>query len=158
MVRRVSTIVGAALVMTIGAGSALAEGPSGPDSGETPDAVEQAPPAPTTEEATEAPPTGPVVVPPSPLEVPQAVYPPEALAAGLEADVVLVLDISAEGLVTAAQSKAPVGHGFDEAAVEAILRMRFQPATVDGVPQAVRVNYTYRFTIAQKEALSLIHI
>ncbi|MDP6943928.1 MAG: energy transducer TonB, partial [Myxococcota bacterium] len=115
---------------------------------ETPDETREGESSPA--DGKETAPEGPVVVPPRPLEVPQAVYPPEALAAGLEADVVLVLDISAEGVVTAADPKVVVGHGFDEAAVAAILRMRFEPATVDGVPRPVRVNYTYRFTIEKK--------
>ena len=92
----------------------------------------------------------PRVVPPRAVEVPTATYPPQALEDGLEADVLLELDVAADGLVTAVSVVTPVGHGFDEAAVAAVRGMGFEPATVDGEPTAVRIRYTYRFTIEEK--------
>ena len=100
--------------------------------------------------AEEPQPTGPVIVPPAVLELPAAVYPPAALEANVQADVVFVIDIAVDGAVSAAVVDTPAGHGFDEAAMEAVLRMRFSPATVDGVATPVRIKYTYRFTIEER--------
>ena len=47
-------------------------------------------------EAGESEETEPVVVPPKALEVPRAEYPPEALEAGIEAQVTFLLDLDAE--------------------------------------------------------------
>jgi TonB family protein len=81
-----------------------------------------------------------------------AAYPPEAQAAGLEGDVVLVLDIDATGAVLRAEPAAPVGHGFDESAVAAARLFRFRPAMRDGTPVAVRIQYLYRFTLSPPAA------
>ncbi len=119
------------------------EAPAQPaDSG----AEEAAPDAPKPAQEQE----GPVIVPPRPLAVPKAVYPEAAFEAGIQADVVLLIDIDVEGAVTQAEVKTPAGQGFDEAAVAAVKTMRFSPATVDGVPTPVRIAYTYRFTIEKK--------
>ncbi|MCB9730481.1 MAG: TonB-dependent receptor [Deltaproteobacteria bacterium] len=92
----------------------------------------------------------PVIVPPRALGEARADYPPEALEAGVEADVVLQLDVLADGTVGEVSVKEPAGQGFDEAAVAAVKTLRFEPATVDGVPTPVRITYTYRFRIEQR--------
>ncbi len=92
------------------------------------------------------------MVPPQVLEVPQANYPEEALEKGLEAAVGLALTIQADGTVTDVEVVSPAGMGFDEAAVEAVGRMRCLPATVDGEPTPVRITYTYRFELEEKPA------
>src|SRR3954471_24090036 len=79
-------------------------------------------------------------------------YPPEAEKAGLEANVVLKLTVDKEGNVTAADVLEPVGHGFDEAAQAAALKFKFKPATKDGVPFAVKIKYSYAFTLKVVEA------
>src|SRR6185503_18182433 len=71
------------------------------------------------------------------------VYPPAALAAGLSADVPLLLDLDAGGLVTAAEVTRPAGNGFDEAA--AAREMEFTPAEIDGKPAAIRIEYVLHF-------------
>lgn len=111
------------------------------------------PPAPDVAPASESPPAPaqPVIVPPRALAVPKAVYPVEAFEAGVQADVMLLIDIDVEGAVSRVEVKVPVGQGFDEAAVAAVQTMRFSPATVDGVLTPVRISYTYRFTIEKKE-------
>jgi len=58
-------------------------------------------------------------------------YPPAAAAAGLEAAVKVRLTIDATGAVTDAVVVAPVGNGFDEAAVAAARQYRFRPAEWD---------------------------
>lgn len=78
----------------------------------------------------------------------EAPYPEEARGAGLEARVVLEVDISKSGEVTRAVVVAPAGHGFDEAALEAVRQFHFSPAEVDGKPSAVRIHYAYDFVLA----------
>ena len=77
----------------------------------------------------------------------EATYPPEAQAQKLEGRVVLSIDISASGEVTRAEVVEPAGHGFDEAALDAVRQFRFTPAEVDGKPSAVRITYAYDFVL-----------
>ncbi|GMV44096.1 MAG: TonB-dependent receptor [Myxococcales bacterium] len=82
------------------------------------------------------------------LDFQEATYPPEALAEGVEADVLLQLDVDADGGVTAVEVLEPVGlYGFDEAAVEAARAFRFRPAESASGPVPVRIQYRYSFTI-----------
>jgi TonB family protein len=77
----------------------------------------------------------------------EATYPEQARQAGLEARVLLEVDISATGEVTRAVVLTPAGHGFDEAALEAVLHFHFSPAEVAGKPSAVRIQYGYDFVL-----------
>ncbi len=74
-------------------------------------------------------------------------YPAQALADGIHdtIEVRLVLTIDAAGTVTNAVVDVPVGHGFDEAALEAARKLVFDPATRDGRPVAAKFRYLYRF-------------
>jgi TonB family protein len=79
-------------------------------------------------------------------------YPPGALAAGLEADVLLRLELDAEGRVrTATVVELAPASAFDadfaRAAVAAAERFLFRPARLDGAPIPVRLGYRLRFTI-----------
>ena len=93
-------------------------------------------------------PKKPVIVLPELVQFVDADYPPEAIKAGLQADVVLKLTVDREGNVTKADVPDPVGNGFDEAAQAAALRFKFKPATRDGVPIAGITLYRYHFTLA----------
>jgi TonB family protein len=75
-------------------------------------------------------------------------YPKAALDAGIHdtVEVSLILTIDATGVVTRAVVEKPVGHGFDEAAVEAAQKLTFDPATRDGKPVAAKTRFVYRFT------------
>jgi TonB family protein len=75
-------------------------------------------------------------------------YPKQALDAGFHdaVEVSLILTIDATGVVTRAVVEKPVGHGFDEVAVEAAQKLEFEPATRDGKPTAARTRFVYRFT------------
>ncbi|WNZ63135.1 energy transducer TonB [Myxococcus sp. MxC21-1] len=75
----------------------------------------------------------------------EAIYPPEAAAQQLEGTVVMWVDISETGAVSNVEVSQPAGHGFDEAAVEAVRQFQFEPAEVDGVPAPVRIEYAYQF-------------
>ncbi|MBN2193262.1 MAG: TonB-dependent receptor [Polyangiaceae bacterium] len=83
----------------------------------------------------------------------KADYPKAAEEQGIEAEVVLLLDISAEGKVEAVgivEPATPAGMGFDEAAMVAAQQFEFEPAELDGKPVAVQLSYRYRFTLAPK--------
>lgn len=85
------------------------------------------------------------------LSVPAA-YPQGAAASGLTADVRLLITIDANGLVSNARVDKAVGHGFDEAALEAVKQFQFSPGEVDGSPAAVQVEYLYHFTLTPPTA------
>ena len=73
------------------------------------------------------------------------IYPPEAYKMGIEGKVDLRVGIDENGEVRQVKIVGKAGHGFDEAARDALRRFRFSPArTSDG--KAVAVNITYRFS------------
>jgi TonB family protein len=85
--------------------------------------------------------------PPALVEFVEATYPPEAAALGLAASVRLRVTIAADGHVDNAVIAEPVGHGFDEAALQAVRQFRFSPAEIDGVPAPVQIEYVYHFVL-----------
>lgn len=106
----------------------------------------QAAPAPTIE-------AGQLSKPPTQTKFVTADYPKEAFAQGIEADVVLLLDIDEQGQVSGAavlEPAQPGDMGFDEAAVAAALSFEFEPAELDGKPIAIQISYRYRFIIEKK--------
>jgi len=91
------------------------------------------------------------LVPPVLVSEVAADYPERALAEAVEAEVVLEIDIDAEGQVEGVSvlvPAEPTGYGFDEAAVEAVSQYEFEPATEAGIPVPVRITYRYRFALA----------
>src|SRR5579859_4764894 len=88
------------------------------------------------------------VVPPHVTTDTGVTYPEQAIHDGVAAPttVTLRLAIDARGVVTEATLEEPRGHGFDEAALEAARRLRFTPATRDGIPVAARIRFQYVFT------------
>ncbi|RJS24091.1 ligand-gated channel protein [Corallococcus sp. H22C18031201] len=90
-------------------------------------------------------PAGVLTKPPALTRQVEATYPPEAAAQQLEGTVVMVIDISETGAVTAVEVSQPAGHGFDEAAMAAVKQFEFEPAEVDNVPAPVRIQYAYQF-------------
>ncbi len=77
-----------------------------------------------------------------------APYPPGALEAGLEAEVLLELALDAGGRVIDVQVITAAGHGFDEAAERAAWNFVFTPALdAAGAPVDARIRYLYRFTL-----------
>ncbi|HEU4538409.1 MAG TPA: TonB family protein, partial [Polyangiaceae bacterium] len=146
-----------ALLAALGASASLCpapafaqSAPAGPPAAAAPAAPPPAgaPAAPATPAAPTAP-TAPAAPPGVEMPVLQnfveAPYPPEAEKAGLEGDVILQLDIAADGRVSKATVINPAGHGFDEAAVQAAQKFVFQPARRNGKPIAARINYRYGF-------------
>jgi protein TonB len=75
-------------------------------------------------------------------------YPPDAMRAGFEGDVVLRLLIDSDGSIAKVEVVSDPGQGLAAAARKAILaEYRFSPAKVNGVPVATTVPFTIHFTI-----------
>lgn len=83
--------------------------------------------------------------PPQLLQSAEPVYPEEAKAEKLTGDVVMQVDIGADGKVGDVQVLQSAGHGFDEAAVAAVKQFVFSPAEIDNQPAPVRIQYTLHF-------------
>lgn len=74
-------------------------------------------------------------------------YPESARADGIEADVPLELVVSPAGTVETARVLRPAGHGLDQAALDAVRAYRFTPATHDGHPVRVRMQWLVQFRL-----------
>lgn len=95
------------------------------------------------------------IAPPQPLPAAPLAYP--AAGNGVEAKVVLDIDIDAEGTVDRAAIVTPsafAGRGFEEMALYGVLSHTFVPAKDNGVPVPVRVQYSIGF---QPPAPDVIH-
>lgn len=80
------------------------------------------------------------------LEAVEAPYPEALLAERPSGEVLLVIEIAADGSVPDVEVTQSSGIALlDEAAVTALKQFRFSPAEFDGVPGSVRVEYRYRF-------------
>lgn len=86
-------------------------------------------------------------VPPRLLERVEAAYPEAARKQGLTGTVLLQIVVGVDGSVTDAQVAHPAGHGFDESALAAAKQLRFEPATQNGQPVAVQLNYEVLFAL-----------
>jgi TonB family protein len=97
--------------------------------------------------AADAPPAVPAdrITPPLLRRRAEATYPPEALRDRLEATVGVEVVVDATGVVTEARVTAPAGHGFDEAALEAVRKFTFEPARKAGVAIRSTVQLAYEF-------------
>ncbi|HJL22448.1 MAG TPA: TonB family protein, partial [Polyangiaceae bacterium LLY-WYZ-15_(1-7)] len=92
----------------------------------------------------------PELEPPRLLEFVEADYPSGAEEEGIEATVELELTIAVDGAVTDARVVGPAGNGFDEAALDAVRRFRFEPAKRRGEPIPARIRYRYVFELAEE--------
>jgi TonB family protein len=92
-----------------------------------------------------APETNTSIVPPVLQVRGEGAYPPDALRDRLEGTVSLELQLDDQGNVTGARVLAPVGHGFDAAALEAANRFKFTPATQGGKAVGAVVQLAYEF-------------
>ncbi|WP_241759354.1 TonB-dependent siderophore myxochelin receptor MxcH [Pyxidicoccus parkwayensis] len=93
----------------------------------------------------------PTLEAPKLVEFVEATYPAQAEHERLEATVVLRLTLDERGAVTATEVMQSAGHGFDEAARDAVLRFRFEPAKRNGVPVPSRIAYSYEFRLRPPE-------
>jgi TonB family protein len=91
-----------------------------------------------------------VLVPPKLSRFIEAEYPPSALAARTSTSVLISIQIGADGRVEAASIARPGGPEFDRAALEAVRRFVFEPASLDGKPVAVKILYRYDFRLEEE--------
>ncbi|MDB4934528.1 MAG: TonB family protein / TonB-dependent receptor [Labilithrix sp.] len=80
----------------------------------------------------------------------EAEYPADAKAAGVEAAVVLTIEIAATGAVANVTVAQSAGADFDAAAVAAARQFVFEPAEVDDKPAPAKITYRYSFTIKEE--------
>ncbi len=86
-----------------------------------------------------------VLTPPRLVHFEEAAYPPVAWREGHEGAVLLELRVEPDGTVSEAHVVQGAGHGFDEAAVEAARRFRFEPARRGEEPIAAVIRFRYVF-------------
>ncbi|HET6336180.1 MAG TPA: TonB family protein [Polyangiales bacterium] len=72
------------------------------------------------------------LIKPKPLNMPQPAYPAQAREAGIAGKVRVELRVDAQGQVASARVLEGLGHGLDEAALEAARGARFEPAMLCG--------------------------
>jgi TonB family protein len=77
----------------------------------------------------------------------EAEYPPDKRAAGIEAAVLLQIEIGADGRVEGVTVAQSAGPDFDAAALAAARRFVFAPAEIDGKPAPVKITYRYAFSL-----------
>jgi TonB family protein len=80
----------------------------------------------------------------------EADYPPEKKAAGVEAAVVLTIEIAATGVVSNVAVAQSAGADFDAAATAAARQLEFEPAEVDDKPAPAKITFRYAFTIKEE--------
>lgn len=95
-------------------------------------------------------PLPPGVVLPTPWLQPSPIFPQELRRKGISGGARLSLTISEQGNVTSCRVIEASHPEFGEAAQEAVLKWKYQPATVDGKPVEVTVNVPASFTIGWK--------
>ncbi|MEK6747925.1 MAG: TonB-dependent receptor [Pseudomonadota bacterium] len=81
------------------------------------------------------------------LKAVEAPIPPGILLPGESVEVVLQIDIDAQGKVTHVEVTSAPNPALDELAKSALLLTEFTPAEVDGKPALVRIEYRYRFEV-----------
>jgi TonB family protein len=88
-----------------------------------------------------------IVTPPVVTHDEGAIYPSQAIKDGVRepAEVVLIVDVDAQGKVQNARIDKGAGHGFDEAAIEAARKLELKPAMRDGKPIASKIRHRYVF-------------
>jgi TonB family protein len=81
----------------------------------------------------------------------EADYPPDKKASGVEAEVLLNIEIGADGHVgNVVVVKTAGAADFDTAAVAAAKQFVFDPAEIDGKPAPVKIDFKYKFAITTK--------
>lgn len=120
----------------------------GPAVAAPPKAAEPPPKAPAVKQLAATPASGECADPlvkPKPLHVVQPAFTQEAQDAGITGKVRVEITISATGEVTAARVIEGLGHGLDEAALDAAKQSTFTPATRCGEPVETTFTIGMRF-------------
>lgn len=95
-----------------------------------------------------APPAGPVATGPMPrlIHAPPPDYPRDALRAGISGEVVIRIDVGVDGVPASMEIvRSSRNRSLDRAALQAVRKWRFAPATRNGTPIAVSVQQTVSF-------------
>jgi TonB family protein len=79
----------------------------------------------------------------------EAAYPEDKRVAGTGAKVVLSIEVEETGRVGNVEVVVPAGPDFDAAAVAAARQFEFEPATLDGAPVPVKIQYAYKFVVKE---------
>jgi len=74
-------------------------------------------------------------------------YPEDARSRGIEGTVVLSVLVDETGTVRSVKPISGPGAGLDQAAVKAVERIRFRPATRNGQPVPAQITYRYTFLL-----------
>ncbi len=90
-------------------------------------------------------------VPPKLKRFVQAPYPAKAKQQKVTGSVVILLIVDTKGNVAKATVLQKGGHGFDEAALAAVKKFKFIPATFKGKPVPVKISYRYHFVLRTKK-------
>lgn len=102
----------------------------------------QAPPPPAAEEE-----PLPILKMPAIVEFVQAPYPQEAKDAGIEGQVLLLIEIDVDGTISYAEVLDDPGYGLGPAALEAIQQSTFTPAEDANGPVPVALEFNYGFVL-----------
>ena len=78
-------------------------------------------------------------------------YPEVASKAGKEGEVILQATIDENGIPRDIVAITDVGYGFEEAAIAALKKTTFRPATKGGTPISLQVEIPYTFTLKDKK-------
>lgn len=78
-------------------------------------------------------------------------YPKQAREDRVEGEVTVELVVTAEGSVRDPKVAKSLRPDLDESALDAVSQWKFDPATKDGVPVAVRVNVVVRFRLTSEQ-------
>lgn len=83
------------------------------------------------------------------LKHPSATYPPTAMSSRIQASVTVKAVIAENGRITDAvvEECTSPGHGFEEAAIEAVRKRRYKPAKIDGKVTAVTSRVVINFKL-----------
>ena len=93
----------------------------------------------------------PGVIPPVVIERAPVEYPSDAADSAVEGVTVLKLVVTEEGAATDIQVISSHGDAFDQAAIDALKRCKFDPATVNGKPVPIHVFARVRFFAGRRE-------
>jgi TonB family protein len=88
---------------------------------------------------------GVLLTPPEPLEAPSMELPADQPPLTDAVEVVVDLVVDEQGLVASATVAKSGGEAIDRVVLAALRRLRFKPATQNGVPIAVGISFTQRF-------------
>ena len=96
------------------------------------------------------------LAPPKLLEGSPASYPAELAGTGKGGEVSLRVTVGATGLVSDAEVVDSTNDDFAREALHAAMKLRFEPALVNGVPRAVQLSFSYRFLAPRPVAAPLV--